>query len=258
MGQFSCIECLKVGEIELTKAELTYNVGFTERVKAPIFVFLIWSSANRSNPVLIDAGYNPPATKESGFWARGGPSRLRAALIRAHVQPDDIKTLVLTHLHIDHASFVPLFKAARIFLQSRELSFAQDPLPTQKAFYVAKTVRYLEKADIELVRGDKEIIDGLKLTSTPGHTPGSQIVSVDLGETTYTICGDTVPMYHNWYPKDRWGTSVSLPRIPPGVHTDLGAWFNSVSKIEDISDVVIPSHDPALADGTKFLIKGRE
>jgi glyoxylase-like metal-dependent hydrolase (beta-lactamase superfamily II) len=253
MGPFSYIECLKVGEIGLTKADLTYNVDFDIQVKAPIFVFLVRDSAGRGNDILVDAGYEPPIAREPGFWARGGQTRMRAALKRAHVQPEKIKTVVLTHLHLDHASFVDLFKKARFFVQAAELSFAKDPLPTQRTFYVARSIAYLERADLELLDGDMELCDGVNLTCTPGHTPGSQVVSVDIGKKTFTICGDTVPMYHNWFPKDRRkGKPVDWPKIPPGVHTDLDSWFSSCSKIEKISGEIIPSHDPILKDGTRF------
>ena len=238
-----------MGEINLWKAELTYGVDFDVRVAAPIFVFLIRSERELT---LVDAGFRPGAARADNS-AKGTIQLLRRALKRTSVEPGDVKNLVLTHLHTDHSSFIGEFKRARVFVQSREVEFARNPLPTQAPFFDAGALDALQKSDVELVEGDKEISGGVRLVHTPGHTPGSQSVAVRLGRSGFVICGDTIPMYHNWHPSDRrFGTPVALPRIPPAIHSDLGDWFRSCRKIESLSGTLIPSHDPLLADGTVF------
>ncbi|MDG6980974.1 MAG: N-acyl homoserine lactonase family protein [Nitrososphaerota archaeon] len=244
------IRCLKVGEIKLWKAELTYGVDFDVRVTAPIFVYLIRSGRELT---LVDAGFRPNRAARINNSARGTLQLLQSALRRLSVEPDDIRNLVLTHLHTDHSAFIGKFKRARLFVQSKEVEFARNPLPTQAPFYDSDILETLEKSDAELIDGDKKLSDGIRLIHTPGHTPGSQSVSVKLDKSEFVICGDTIPMYHNWYPsRRRFGTAVALPRIPPAIHSDLNEWFRSCQKLDDVSGTMIPSHDPLLEDGAAF------
>jgi len=237
---------LKVAQIKLHKAELTYNVDFATQLWAPVFVYVLKESESKE-AVLVDAGFK---TQLSDTFVRGGRKQFEHALQRANVDPEDVRSIILTHLHNDHASFLMLFRKARVFLQESELSYAHNPLPIQRSFYNDSILKSLEKAHVELIRGDKRIEAGLRVLHTPGHTPGSQTVLVDTGGGLYAICGDTVPMFHNWFPSDaRLGTKVDWPRIPPGGHTDLQAWFKSARKIEASGGSIIPSHDPRLKDG---------
>lgn len=252
MNHYS-IQCLKVGEIALHKSDLTYNVDYDKRLLAPIFVCLIRDMISKEL-ILVDAGFKPRrASRSNDTMAKGGINRLKSALKAASVNPQDITSLILTHLHNDHASFVGLFKNARIYVQAAELSFARNPLPTQKLFFNHRVIEYVERSDTKLLNGDTKIFDGVIATLTPGHTPGSQVITVIIANKRYTICGDMVPMYHNWFPHlKKYGTPTNLPRIPPGIHTDLNAVFSSYKKIGAISDVLIPSHDPKLKDRTIF------
>lgn len=237
---------LKVGQIKLCKAELTYNVDFSTQLWAPIFIYVLKDS-DSNGFVLVDSGFEPDLGESD---TRGGRTQLKRALRSVNVDPEKVRSLILTHLHNDHSSFLKLFRQARIFLQATELSYAHDPLPTQRLFYNPSVLKQLEKADVELLRGDRRIEAGLRVLHTPGHTPGSQTVLVDTRKGVYALCGDTVPMFHNWFPSDaRFGTRVGWPRIPPGGHTDLRAWFESVRKIERSGSTIIPSHDPRLEDG---------
>jgi len=235
---------LRVGRIKLYKAELTYNVDFSVRLQAPVFVYALRN--NDLTHVLVDAGFQP---KHPNSDAQGGLTRFKRAIKMARIDQDQIDTVILTHLHNDHCSFLNLFKKATVFFQAAELSHSYDPLPTQRSFYNDTTLKLLEKADVQVLKGNKRVENGLRIIHTPGHTPGSQTVLADTAEGTYAICGDTIPMFHNWYPSnEKFGTPVDLPRIPPGVHTDLRAWFESVRRIESSAKFIVPSHDPKLHD----------
>jgi len=235
---------LCVGRIGVYKAELTYNVDFSVRLHAPVFVYAL--RKNGPSHILVDAGFQPRLRNSS---AQGGLTQFKRALKRARIDENQIEIVILTHLHSDHCSFLHLFKRAKVFLQAAELSHSHDPLPTQRFFYNDDTLKRLEKMDVEVLRGDKRIENGLRVIHTPGHTPGSQTVLAGTADGTFAICGDTVPMYHNWYPSnEKFGTPVALTRIPPGVHTSLEAWFESARRIESLAETIIPSHDPKLHD----------
>jgi len=237
---------LRVAQIKLCKAELTYNVDFSTQLWAPVFVYVLKENDSKE-VVLVDAGFAPSLSESN---TRGGYKQLLRGLRSVEAEPEAVSSLILTHLHNDHSSFLKLFRNAKVFLQASELSYAHNPLPTQRLFYSQSILHQLDKADLELLRGDRRIEVGLRVLHTPGHTPGSQTVLIETREGAYAVCGDTVPMFHNWYPSNgRFGTRVvEWPRIPPGGHTDLPAWFDSARKIEASGSRIIPSHDPTLKD----------
>jgi N-acyl homoserine lactone hydrolase len=234
---------IRVGQIRVFKAGLTFGVDYDVRFWAPVFVFLVKETDSNSRSILVDAGFNP--SRRSVDPVRGGIRMFKAGLRNARVDIERVSTLVLTHLHNDHSSFVRLFPNAKVFVQDTELAFARNPLPTQAMYYDARVLDCLESANLQKVRGDKRIDDGLRLIQTPGHTPGSQSVLVDTQEGVYAITGDTVPMYHNWFPRDpEYGTPCSMSRIPPGINTSVEDWFESAGKIAKVTNLIVPSHDP--------------
>lgn len=236
---------IEVGKIKLCKASLTYNVDYDMQFWAPIFVYVLRKLEGNSKLVLVDAGFNP--IRGSTDPARGGLGMFKAALRRAKIDAEQVDTLILTHLHNDHASFFELFPNATVFVQAAELSFAASPLPTQAMFYDSKTLRNLENVSLEIVKGDKRLDEDLQLVLVPGHTPGSQAVLVSTRNGIHAIAGDTVPMYHNWFPNNpQYGKPCDLPRIPPGINTSVKDWFESAVALEERTNYVVPSHDPLL------------
>lgn len=240
---------VKVAEIETFKAVQTYNVDFDRSLWVPVFMYNI---EGLSEGIVVDAGLSNPGPDGlvAGAKVKGGTDLMVNEMKGLGIEPARVKTLILTHLHIDHSTNFSLFPNARIFVQRREMEYAFDPLPTQKGVYVQDSLRRLEAENVELIDGDKEIIRGVRVISVPGHTPGAQAVCVDTPAGTVAICGDSVPMYHNWFPSDeRYGSPVDLPRIPPGIHTDVEQCFESMNKIDREADIIVPSHDPAVAGG---------
>ena len=85
----------------------------------------------------------------------------------------------------------------------------------------------------ELLDGDAEIADGVRVITTPGHTPGHQSVVVDTEAGRYCIAGDAVMWYENME-----------KRIPPGIHTSMIECMASLERIAREANHVIPGHDP--------------
>ena len=88
--------------------------------------------------------------------------------------------------------------------------------------------------DIEgAVRIDKEteIAKGVRIVPTPGHTAGSVSVFVD-ADRHYAIVGDAVPLRDNF-----------TKRIAPKLNVDEAAAMDSIGRIADYADVIVPGHD---------------
>jgi glyoxylase-like metal-dependent hydrolase (beta-lactamase superfamily II) len=111
------------------------------------------------------------------------------ALREAGLSPDDIDTVVMSHLHFDHSGgttrrtssgrLEPVFKRARHVVQRREWEDANHPHERNRASYLGENIGPLgEEHLVELVEGEVEIAPGVRVLPTPGHTAGHQSVLV--------------------------------------------------------------------------------
>ncbi len=134
--------------------------------------YLLRSAAGRLT--LVDTGIGG-ADSPASSWAPV-PGTLAAELSAAGVTPAEIDTVVLTHLHSDHASGVvtddgrPAFENARYVLQQAELDAAQGPSLHRLITPI--------KGQLQVVEGQAEVAPGIHVHLAAGHTPGHQIVRV--------------------------------------------------------------------------------
>jgi glyoxylase-like metal-dependent hydrolase (beta-lactamase superfamily II) len=131
------------------------------------------------------------------------PEGALLALRRLGIRPDEVDVVLSTHLHWDHAGgFTRLspgggvevtFPKARHFVQRKEWDFALDCDVRSKAAYLADDfVPVADAGQVEFVDGDTEILPGVELRFTGGHTPGNQVVLFRAGELAVAMTGDLI------------------------------------------------------------------
>lgn len=139
---------------------------------------------------------------------------------------DEIDYVVLSHLHIDHAGNAGLFKNthARLLCSDAEKNFAfgfEGPASGGhlKADY--------EDLPLETIAGDVEVLPGVTLIQTPGHTPGCMSMQVDLADSgTMIFTSDAVFM----------GASYGPPVFPGVLINNLEQFYSSVEKLRGIQE----------------------
>ena len=95
-----------------------------------------------------------------------------------------IDIVVNTHLHFDHCGGNRLFPGVPIHVQARELADARGPDYTVPEWVDFEGATYVEH------EGDAEVLPGVRLLPTPGHTDGHQAVLVDTGDGLVVLGGD--------------------------------------------------------------------
>jgi glyoxylase-like metal-dependent hydrolase (beta-lactamase superfamily II) len=165
-----------------------------------------------AGPVLVDTGIG---NKESGKFAdiygvenRGmhGPTQLDDALAEVGFTAHDIRYVINTHLHFDHAggnTYVEpggddeprlAFPNATYVAQEGELQFASRTNERIAASYLAPNFEPVTAAGRwQLVRGEAEVLPGVRLLPTPGHVPHHQSVLLTSGGESACFLGDLVP-----------------------------------------------------------------
>jgi N-acyl homoserine lactone hydrolase len=108
---------------------------------------------------------------------------VREALRAANLDPDGVRAIVNTHLHFDHCGQNRAFPGLPIHVQQAELDVA-----LREGHTVVEWVDYPE-ARYEAAQGDREIVEGISVLATPGHTPGHQSVTVRTGDGLVLIVG---------------------------------------------------------------------
>jgi glyoxylase-like metal-dependent hydrolase (beta-lactamase superfamily II) len=245
------VQPLLLGEAEVGRAldvfwSLTRETG---RVTVPILAFLIEGAPE---PILVDTGMRD-AVRAMEIH-RLGPHRTLpewsiASQLRNHgVAPGDVGTVILTHLHYDHAGACQAMPRAKFLIQRRELMEAAAPIGpreleigSRELFYDRKDVAALVDElweRVELLEGDAEPFPGIRcVLYADTHTPGSQCIYVDSQEGTVALVGDIVRKI-----------DVNVERgIPPGLFYDLESTRRAILDIKRQADRIFPSHDPAIA-----------
>lgn len=231
-------------------AALQYQRGWGEFHDVPQMMFVITGG---DHPIIVDSGTPEPdfVREHHKYDFHRSPDEDPLRTLRGiGVDPEDVRTIIHTHLHWDHCGNNHLFPNARYVVQKAELLYAVDPAaPTRTAFENTDRISppwapMLNR--FSTVTGDVEIAPGVEVVALPGHTPGSQGVLVTSGDERYLLAGDTCDTRANWEGDDR------LAHIPSGSFTNLLDYMESFAKMDRLGAEVIPSHDPAVLELGEF------
>jgi len=230
---------LFVTDAKFEKPKMTYLCNFGQNFTIYNYV---WFIEGVEKKILIDAG----ATAEMAM-ARGRSKEevrqiqsLDEGLAKLNLKPGDIDTIILTQLHWDHVELAHQFVNAKFVVQKEELSFARNPhLAAQ--FY---DKNLFEGLNFEVINGDREITKGVRVLLTPGHTAGGQSVAIETEKGVAVVTGFCC-IQENFEPDEE--TRKVMPMIVPGIHLSIVQAYESMLKVKEIADIIIPLHEPRFA-----------
>lgn len=261
------IKVLYYGKITAPKGFASPGLDPDLVVDAPYLGFLL---QNGYRNVLVDTGISEKFIVDgkawAGFPAEGGLEFLQNAIAGAGLSPEDIDTVIFTHLHNDHAANADIFTKARLIFQKDEWKTMLDPLPVMKLRkdYDPGLIEDLKALNCLKVDGDFELTEGIRIIKTPGHTPGSQSIAVRTENGVKVIVGDHWIHLFNAFSKqeeliDMYGKKHQITPAPD-IHGGFIAnsliynyydWYDSSYKIKavmeaDRPEFCLPGHEPSL------------
>ncbi len=170
-------------------------------------------------------------------------------LAKIGLKPDDIKYVVVGHLHLDHGGNVGQFKNSTLIAQDDEFKAAWWPDVGYSVYYIPGDFADTKNMKTIRLSGDFDLFDdgSVRIFRAPGHTPGSQFVVVKLPKTGSAILtSDAVYLQEN----------LDKNLIPPIPGTwNPGDMYRSYERIRHIRDVenakLFIAHDPELFKAAK-------
>src|SRR5260370_14631244 len=148
-------------------------------LEIPVHGFLIKHPAGAG---LVDTGYGTPLELIKDY--RPLNASVADALRKNDVDPSDIRWVINSHLHFDHCGQNAVFPQAPFYVQREEYERRHRYADTPAAWLEYAGAHY------ELLDGKREIVPGVKVITTPGHTPGHQSVAVDTTPGRPLMVGD--------------------------------------------------------------------
>jgi N-acyl homoserine lactone hydrolase len=170
--------------------------------------------------VLVDTGCGGP-DEWLNDWRVVNRS-VADALAALDMTPADIGLVINTHLHFDHCGQNAVFSHAACHVQRTELDRAKREDPELYDWFGFRNARW------ELLDGDTEILPGLSVVTTPGHTVGHQCVVVSSADGQDLLIGDAA-----YTPRLFAGPPDA--DLPPGQAADPVAWRGSIGRIKSLA-----------------------
>ena len=201
--------------------------------RIPVHGFVI--KHPRAGAILVDTGVGWPTelVKEWKVVNRHAAD----ALAEHGLSPADVRIVINSHLHFDHCGQNAVFKHAPFYVQRTELARARRQEKATSAWFDFAGARF------ELIDGDAEIAEGVRVVATPGHTAGHQSVVVDTPDGGAVMIGDaayTADIYREAGHADLsgWG----------GHYSNRRAWTRSLAKLHGLHPHAVHfCHDTSVA-----------
>jgi glyoxylase-like metal-dependent hydrolase (beta-lactamase superfamily II) len=180
------------------------------RIRMNLGVLLI--RAHGKN-ILVDTGAGGKLEpKWQEIYALQRKPSLEESLAQLRLTPNEIDIVINTHLHFDHAGgntlrnldgrIIPTFPRARYFVQKGEWDWAHTQHERTRYAYFKDDFRPLERSGrLAFLNGDEEILEGIRVLVTPGHTEHHQCVTIESENRKAIFLADLIPMVaHLPYP----------------------------------------------------------
>ncbi len=231
------------GPLKSPGAVLMWNQDWDQQVERAYFV---WCLLGPEGPVVVDAGVPPEGREGRDLPNYVSPAEM---LARMGVDAGEVRHLVLTHLHWDHAGGMTLFPRARVYVQRTEYDFwTGHPAAKLPVFQllggpvVAEGLaRTKAEGRLALLDGDAELLPGLDCLLAPGHSPGLMALRAQTAEGACVVGSDAGHTFRNY--------AQTWPSI---FVTDMAQALLSMERVKAAAAaprLCLPGHDLAMLEG---------
>ena len=206
--------------------------------------YFIWVLKRGDEVILVDTGYDKAEAMRRDRPILREPAE---ALQGIGLKPEDITTLIVTHLHYDHAGGFAQFPNATIHLQAAEMAFATGPCMCHDtlrmpftADHICDAVKRVYSGRAIFHDGDGVVADGVTVHCIGGHSRGLQAVRIRTDAGWLCLASDASHYYENVFENKPFPIVVDLQNMLDG--------FQTLHKLASDRSLIIPGHDPLVMD----------
>ncbi|HYB98296.1 MAG TPA: MBL fold metallo-hydrolase [Candidatus Limnocylindrales bacterium] len=250
------IHAFRTGDVNSVEGAVWAGGSWTARIDMGAWAFVIEHPSR--GLVVFDTGMAERAHEEPERYVGWLGARLRmldvperaglsTQMRDAGLDPGNVGTVVLSHLHFDHTGDIDAFTNARVVVSRAEKEWAEagvratDFVDAEVLDGLARwsVVDYGTEQSLGTFIGAHDLFgDGsIFLIDLSGHTPGSQGMLVRTPEAPVLLTGDAAWTEKSW----RWAAQ-------PISAYDMGMWWEQIWRIKKFSLleprlIVVPGHD---------------
>ncbi len=217
--------------------------------------YFVWLLTNGTHRILVDTGYDAAEAVRRDRPILRDPAQALEAL---DVQADKIDTVIITHLHYDHAGGLDRYPMAQFHMQESEMVYATGPCMCHSVLqipftvdHVCEMVRHVYSGRVVFHRGSGEVAPGVRVHRTGGHSRGLQVVEVQTADGPICLASDAAHYYENFMSGKPFPIVADLEDMLEG--------FATIRRLAGTDARVIPGHDPLITkrfptDGTSGFV----
>jgi glyoxylase-like metal-dependent hydrolase (beta-lactamase superfamily II) len=202
--------------------------------------YFVWAIVGPHGKFVLDTGFDAEVARRR---KRTMVKPINEGLNAIGIRPDEVKNVILSHLHYDHSGNNDLFPNARFHLQDSEIAYVTGRCMThghlRSSFEVEEIVGVVRKIFADRVvfhDGDDEIAPGITVHKIGGHTNGLQSVRVNTRRGPVVLAADASHLYKH----------IEQGRVFPVVYNvgDLLEGYRRLKRLAPSMNHIVPGHDP--------------
>ena len=219
---------------------------------------LAWAIEHPEGLIVVDTG-ETARTAEPGYFPRWHPyfrlavrlfvepqDEIGPAMRRSGLDPADVRWVVLTHMHTDHAGGLHHFPDSEVIVSAEELKLASGLGGKLRGYVPHRLPPWLRPRTVTFDADPWERFPAsipltssgdVRLIPTPGHTPGHLSVVAETDDRLVVFAGDA-----------SYSEEILLEQVVDGVAPDERVAKETLARLLDLtrrrSTVYLPSHDP--------------
>ena len=261
------IHLLRTGSVQIKTAQRRRRRGglaraLMDRTWTKWLPIYAWAIEHPEGTIVVDTG-ETARTSEPGYFPQWHPyyrsavrmdvapeQEIGPQLRQLGIEPEQVRTVVLTHLHTDHSGGLHHFPNSEILVTSKEYRGARGLLGRLQGYLPHRWPEWLSPTPIPMEpRAFGPFAKSYAITEagdviavpTPGHTPHHVSVIVKREGVSYFLAGDT-----------SYSEALLVERTPDGVSprakTAVGTLETILSYAAQNPTVYLPSHDPGVPE----------
>lgn len=202
--------------------------------------YFVWVARNADRAVVIDIGFTAESVGKRGRTLERCPIESLALL---GVDPATVEDVILTHLHYDHVGNFDKFPHARFHLQEPEIHYAVGRYMRHrqlaKSFEpddVCGIVRLNFDGRVVYHNGAADVLPGISVVPTGGHSAGLQFVKVNTRRGVVVLASDVTHFYENMETYRPFTVALHVGEM-------LQA-FDTLCVHAASPSLIVPGHDP--------------